>query len=63
MKKLQPYAKAFAPAILGAVAALLNAVAAGSFNGTSAKAIGLGLVSAVVAYFVPNKSAAKAPAK
>jgi hypothetical protein len=51
---LKPFAKAIAPAVLGALVSLANALAAGSFNATSLKVLGAGLLSAVIAYLVPN---------
>jgi hypothetical protein len=59
---LKPFAKAIAPAVLGALVSLANALAAGSFNATSLKVLGAGLLSAVIAYLVPNSKPAAAPA-
>lgn len=59
LNALKPFAKALAPAVLGAVVSVVNGIAAGSFNATSLKVLGAGLLSAVIAYLVPNRSTAK----
>jgi hypothetical protein len=58
---LKPFAKAIAPAVLGAVVSIANALAAGSFNATSLKVLGAGILSAVIAYLVPNVKPTPAP--
>lgn len=64
MKKLAPFWKAIGPVVLGAVASVANALAAGTFNTTSLEAVIGGLVAAVVVYFAPaNKPAARPRAK
>lgn len=64
LKKLAPFWKAIAPAVLGAVASVANALAAGTFNTASIEAvIGGGVVAAIVVYFAPNKPAVRSRVK
>lgn len=55
-KTLQPFLKALAPAVLGAVASVVNALVAGTFNTASLATVLGGLVTAAIVYFVPNSA-------
>lgn len=63
LKKLAPFWKAIAPAVLGAVASVANALAAGTFNTASIEAVIGGVVAAIVVYFAPANKPANAPVK
>ena len=59
---LSRFAKAVVPSVSGLVGSLVNMAFAGSFNTTSIVVLGVGVASALVVYFVPNKAkAAPAP--
>jgi hypothetical protein len=60
LKALAPFWKAIAPAVFGALASLANALADGTFNGTSVKLAAGGVVAAILVYLVPNRGAAGA---
>jgi hypothetical protein len=52
--KLQPFAKAIAPALLTLIATLVDWLVVGTFNKETGAIVITGFLSSVVVYFVPN---------
>lgn len=52
---LSPFAKAVVPAATALVSAVVDMALAGAFNTTSLVILGVGVVSALVTYLVPNR--------